>query len=106
MRSGGDASRYFLSSGFSDFKKTMDRLGIEVEPEIFPAATDSRYFRLKDTPCFGFSPISNTPVLLHDHNEFLNSQVGVFLCLLRFQVFLDGIAVFEAVIVDLVNLVD
>lgn len=73
----------------------MDKLGKEVEPEIFPAATDSRYFRLKDTPCFGFSPIRNTPILLHDHNEFLNDKV-----------FLEGISVFETVIADLVHLVD
>ncbi|KAJ4907054.1 Peptidase M20/M25/M40 family protein [Raphanus sativus] len=42
------------------------------EPEIFPASTDSRYFRKAGLPAFGFSPISNTPSLLHDHNEYLS----------------------------------
>ena len=39
------------------------------KPEIFPASTDARYFRMAGVPAFGFSPISNTPSLLHDHNE-------------------------------------
>lgn len=26
-------------------------------------------------PAIGFSPMNRTPVLLHDHNEFLNEQV-------------------------------
>ncbi|WZY81818.1 hypothetical protein YC2023_028202 [Brassica napus] len=46
--------------------------GSTSEPEIFPASTDSRYFRKAGLPAFGFSPISNTPSLLHDHNEYLS----------------------------------
>lgn len=42
--------------------------------EIFPAATDSRYVRQEGIVAFGFSPMANTPVLLHDHNEFLNAE--------------------------------
>ncbi|KAH7404005.1 hypothetical protein KP509_15G005100 [Ceratopteris richardii] len=42
------------------------------KPEIFPAATDCRYLRHEGIPAFGFSPMVNTPVLLHDHNEFIN----------------------------------
>ena len=26
-------------------------------------------------PALGFSPMNNTPILLHDHNEFLNENV-------------------------------
>ena len=26
-------------------------------------------------PALGFSPMNNTPILLHDHNEFLNEKV-------------------------------
>jgi hypothetical protein len=26
-------------------------------------------------PAFGFSPINRTPILLHDHNEFLSAKV-------------------------------
>ncbi|KOM25501.1 hypothetical protein LR48_Vigan107s002000 [Vigna angularis] len=39
-------------------------------PEVFPAATDSRYFRDLGLPAIGFSPMANTPLLLHDHNEY------------------------------------
>lgn len=41
------------------------------KPEVFPAATDSRYFRELGLPAIGFSPMANTPVLLHDHNEVI-----------------------------------
>jgi len=41
------------------------------KPEVFPAATDSRYFRDLGLPAIGFSPMANTPLLLHDHNEVI-----------------------------------
>jgi aminoacylase len=47
-------------------RKANGKLG---KPEIFPAATDARYYRLHGLPAIGFSPIANTPILLHDHNE-------------------------------------
>ncbi len=45
--------------------------GITIQTGIFPAATDSRYLRVAGYPAFGFSPMNNTPVLLHDHDEYL-----------------------------------
>mmetsp|Transcript_26745 Transcript_26745/g.74772 ORF Transcript_26745/g.74772 Transcript_26745/m.74772 type:complete len:439 (+) Transcript_26745:64-1380(+) len=57
----------------------------KVEPEIFPAATDSRFLRELNIPAFGFSPMANTPILLHEHNEFIDEGV-----------FLEGIDVFTA----------
>eukprot|EP00850_Spirogloea_muscicola_P019271 SM000187S03888 [mRNA] locus=s187:207367:215474:+ [translate_table: standard] len=70
------------------FMGAVSRAGAEVaEPEIFPAATDSRYLRYLGTPAVGFSPMRRTPVLLHDHNEFLNEHV-----------FLEGIGVYMAII--------
>ncbi|KAM7257309.1 hypothetical protein ACFE04_013050 [Oxalis oulophora] len=50
-------------------KKANGKIG---KPEIFPASTDARYFRQLGLPAIGFSPMANTPILLHDHNEFLN----------------------------------
>ncbi|CAA7042863.1 unnamed protein product [Microthlaspi erraticum] len=44
------------------------------KPEIFPASTDARYFRKAGVLAIGFSPISNTPGLLHDHNEYLGKD--------------------------------
>lgn len=62
-------------------------------PSVFPAATDSRWIRLiLGTPCFGFSPIRNTPILLHDHDEHIPVSV-----------FLDGIRAFEAILPNMAN---
>ncbi|KAK9667080.1 hypothetical protein RND81_14G231400 [Saponaria officinalis] len=56
-------------------EEAVKSTGAELEkPEIFPASTDARYFRRKGLPAIGFSPMANTPVLLHDHNEFLNQE--------------------------------
>ncbi|EDL77313.1 rCG25777, isoform CRA_b [Rattus norvegicus] len=50
-------------------------MNLTLEPEIFPAATDSRYIRAVGIPALGFSPMNRTPVLLHDHNERLHEAV-------------------------------
>ena len=41
------------------------------------AGTDSRFIRALGVPAFGFSPMANTPILLHEHNEYIDE--GVFL---------------------------
>ncbi len=76
------------------FRETCVRLGVKTSSEIFPAATDSRYLRERGIPAFGFSPINNTPILLHDHNEFLNDKV-----------FLRGIEILYNIVFDLANTV-
>lgn len=35
---------------------------------------ENAYFQV-DLPALGFSPMNKTPVLLHDHDEFLNEDV-------------------------------
>ncbi|KAI5397271.1 uncharacterized protein LOC127098004 [Lathyrus oleraceus] len=57
------------------------------KPEIFPASTDARYFRSLGFPAIGFSPIANTPDLLHDHNEYLHKDE-----------YLKGIKIYESII--------
>ncbi|KAJ7001928.1 aminoacylase-1-like isoform X2 [Populus alba x Populus x berolinensis] len=57
------------------------------KPEIFPASTDARYIRERGLPAIGFSPMANTPILLHDHNEFLNQDE-----------YLKGINIYESII--------
>jgi aminoacylase len=74
------------------FKETSEKIGIKLDPQIFPAATDSRYLRSVDVPALGFSPMNMTPILLHDHNEFLNEGV-----------FLKGIEIYVALIPPLAN---
>ncbi|KAL3646146.1 hypothetical protein CASFOL_011326 [Castilleja foliolosa] len=65
-------------------KSANGKLG---KPEIFPASTDARYFRELGVPAIGFSPMANTPILLHDHNEFLNKDE-----------YLRGIEIYESII--------
>ncbi len=51
-------------------KEAVVKAGGELgKVEIFPAATDCRFVRHAGIPGFGFSPMANTPILLHDHNE-------------------------------------
>ncbi|MBA0828941.1 hypothetical protein Goarm_013566 [Gossypium armourianum] len=65
-------------------KKANGKIG---KPEIFPASTDAQIFRKLGLPAIGFSPMANTPILLHDHNEFLNQAE-----------YLRGIEVYESII--------
>jgi aminoacylase len=74
------------------FKDACGRIGVKYSEEVFPAATDIRYLRERGIPAFGFSPINNTPILLHDHNEFLNERV-----------FLRGIDILYEIVLDLAN---
>ena len=78
---------------FCALKEAFKKHNLNVRPQIFPAGTDSRYLRQLGLPAMGFSPMPNTPVLLHDHNEFLNEDV-----------FLTGIDIFEDIIQNVANL--
>lgn len=78
---------------WTTFKGTCDRIGVRLQTKIFPACTDSRYLRQIGIPAFGFSPMNHTPILLHDHNEFLNEAV-----------FLQGIGIYEALLADIFNI--
>lgn len=72
------------------FQGSCEKLGIAIEPEVFPAATDSRFIRKLGIPAFGFSPMRNTPILLHEHNEMLHKDT-----------FLEGIEVYVAIFKDI-----
>ncbi|KAI5670642.1 hypothetical protein M9H77_11006 [Catharanthus roseus] len=60
------------------------------KPEILSSTTDARFMRERGLPTFGFSPMKNIPILLHDHNEFLVDTV-----------YLEGIKVYESIIKSL-----
>ncbi|XP_067685085.1 aminoacylase-1A-like [Haliotis asinina] len=76
------------------FSSTLETLGVEYKTEIFPAGTDSRFTRECGIPALGFSPMNHTPILLHDHNEYLNEKV-----------FLRGIDIYYEIIPALANVV-
>lgn len=69
------------------FKSAVDELGLKVQPRIFPGGTDSRYVRQVGIPAIGFSPMNHTPVLLHDHDEFLKADT-----------YLEGIKIMKNII--------
>ena len=74
------------------FTRSLAAQGLEVEPDIFPAATDASYLRVKGIPSLGFSPMRRTPRLLHEHDEFLSTDV-----------FEEGIAIYQRLIADLAS---
>ncbi|XP_022209364.2 aminoacylase-1-like [Drosophila obscura] len=69
------------------FKKALEELGLKTRVRVFPAGTDSFYIREAGIPALGFSPINNTPVLLHNHDEYL-----------RADTYLHGIEVYKKLI--------
>ncbi|XP_065168483.1 aminoacylase-1-like [Atheta coriaria] len=73
-------------------KQATDALGLKIKPMIFPGGTDSRYLRELNIPALGFSPMNNTPVLLHDNDEYLEKHV-----------FLRGIDIYCRIIPALAN---
>ena len=84
-----DAKNPWFQALMKGAKKYQD---LEIVTRIFPASSDSSYLRNVGIPSYGFSPMPNTPILLHDHNEFLNENV-----------FLRGIEIFCDVISEMAS---
>jgi len=49
--------------------------GVKVVPEVFPAATDSRFLRAIGVRALGFSPMRNSEILLHENDENIKEEV-------------------------------
>nr|XP_053644641.1 aminoacylase-1B-like isoform X1 [Cherax quadricarinatus] len=75
------------------FSQACEDEGINLDKQIFPGGTDSKFLRQVNIPALGFSPMNRTPILLHDHNEFLNEKV-----------FLRGIEIYKTIISALANM--
>jgi aminoacylase len=64
------------------------RMGLPLAlPQIFPAATDSRFLRALGIRALGFSPMRNTEIRLHETDEYVPVQT-----------FLEGIAIYVGLI--------
>ncbi|XP_063932212.1 aminoacylase-1-like [Zophobas morio] len=74
------------------FKEATNKLGLKVKTEICGGATDGRYIRGVGISAIGFSPMNNTPVLLHNHNEYLNVDT-----------FLKGIEIYIQILTSVGN---
>ncbi|RKP39517.1 aminoacylase-1 isoform a [Dimargaris cristalligena] len=69
------------------------QLDIALDVDVFAGATDARFVRPLGIPAFGISPMRNTPILLHDHNEYVTVDC-----------FLEGINFYEHLIEGLANM--
>ena len=67
---------------------------ILTKPEIFPAATDSRFLRALGIRAFGFSPMRNSSILLHEHDEYIDSNVYIEGC----EVYIELIKAISSVV--------
>nr|XP_026496307.1 aminoacylase-1-like [Vanessa tameamea] len=74
------------------FKAAIDQLNIPIKVRTFPGGTDSRYVRAQGVPALGVSPLRCARPALHEHDESLPAAV-----------FVEGIAVYEAVVPAVAN---
>lgn len=74
------------------FKAAADELKLKLDCRTFPGGTDSRYIREVGIPALGFSPMNHTPVLLHDHDEYLQADI-----------FLKGIDIYVKLLTAVAN---
>ncbi|KAJ6642524.1 Aminoacylase-1 [Pseudolycoriella hygida] len=58
---------------WSVIETTARDFNITVVPSILVGATDMRFLRKENISGFGFSPIINTPLLVHDNDEFVGA---------------------------------
>lgn len=64
----------------------------QVQPLILAGVTDNRFVRALGIPALGFSANVDTPLLIHDHNEYLNKNV-----------FLSSIGIYRNIITAVAN---
>ncbi|XP_013137376.1 PREDICTED: aminoacylase-1-like [Papilio polytes] len=83
-----DKDAYFWNA----LLKAVRDMGLDINSVICPGTTDARFIRRQGIPAIGFSPILNTPQLIHAHNERVHVDD-----------FKHGIIVMEKVIVALAN---
>ena len=51
-----------------------------------------RFLRQLGLPAFGFSPLAGSEIMLHEHNEYIDTEV-----------FLRGVPIYEKIILDLAS---
>ncbi|XP_014371744.2 aminoacylase-1-like [Papilio machaon] len=83
-----DKDAYFWNA----LLKAVRDMGLDIKSVICPGTTDARFIRRRGIPAIGFSPILNTPLLIHAHNERVHADD-----------FKHGILVMEKVVVALAN---
>mmetsp|Transcript_214 Transcript_214/g.276 ORF Transcript_214/g.276 Transcript_214/m.276 type:complete len:453 (+) Transcript_214:126-1484(+) len=97
--SGGGSKEHYTTSTdaasnpwYAMFETTMADMGLSIEPEVFPAATDSRFLRALGIRALGFSPMRETEIMLHENDEYIPESLYV-----------EGIAVYVGLITKLAS---
>ena len=72
------------------FLESIKAMNLEINPQVFPAATDSRFLRALGVRALGFSPMRQTEIMLHENDEYIPEST-----------FVEGIAVYVGLIKDL-----
>ena len=60
-----------INPWYASFCDALEQMGYKVSPQVFPAATDSRFLRALGIRALGFSPMRNTEIMLHEHDEYI-----------------------------------
>jgi aminoacylase len=73
---------------YAVFTNAMGDMNCQMEPQVFPAATDSRFLRALGIRALGFSPMRNTEIMLHENDEYIPVStflegIGVYVNLLK-----------------------
>lgn len=73
---------------YATFCDAMQEMGCEISPQVFPAATDSRFLRALGIRALGFSPMRNTEIMLHEHDEYILEEnflegIGIYVNIIR-----------------------
>uniref|UniRef100_A0A915DBZ4 Peptidase M20 dimerisation domain-containing protein n=1 Tax=Ditylenchus dipsaci TaxID=166011 RepID=A0A915DBZ4_9BILA len=77
---------------FSVFANVLEAEKCKYNTAISICGTDARYIRQLNIPAIGLSPMINTPILLHDHDEYLAENT-----------FLKGLQLYVKIIEGLAN---
>jgi aminoacylase len=70
------------------FCEALSAMQCDISPQVFPAATDSRFLRALGIRALGFSPMRNTEIMLHENDEYIPEStflegIGVYVNLIR-----------------------
>ncbi|XP_065363422.1 aminoacylase-1-like [Calliphora vicina] len=74
-------------------QKVFNKMNLVLEAHVFTGGTDSQFLRDIGIPSLGFSPMNNTPTLMHDHDEYLKADV-----------YLHGIEIYKEILKELLNM--
>ncbi|GAB0100277.1 hypothetical protein DMENIID0001_162900 [Sergentomyia squamirostris] len=75
------------------FKAAVDEIGLPIVTVVSPGATDTRFLRSVGVLGLNFSPMPNTPILLHAHDEFIHADV-----------YLKGIDIYKKILMKVGNI--